>query len=214
MGNEYDAQVDRFVAECHRAGQHGLMLCSSGNMSWRFDSEHVLLSASRSWLPDISPDQVALVNLADGEVLNDCKPSVESRFHLGVLRENPETNVVLHYQSPQATALACRADEDALNYFVTPEIPFYIGPIAEVPYLPPGSDELAEAVIDGLRTHGAVMLRNHGQVTVGRDFDDAIQRAVLLELACGILLNGGRAMSDDAAANLRAAALSSGYGPV
>jgi len=214
MTNEYDAQVDQFVAQCHRASEHGLMLCSSGNMSWRINSEHVLISASRSWLQDISRDQVALVNLADGKVLNDCRPSVESRFHLGVLREVPETNVVLHFQSPQATSLACRADDEPLNFFVIPEIAFYIGSIAELPYMQPGSEALADAVIDSLRTHGAVMLRNHGQVTLGKDFNDVIQRALLVELACGIMLNGGRAMSDQAAADLRAMALGEGYGPV
>lgn len=46
---------------------------------------------------------------------------------------------------PCATALACREDDD-VNYFVIPEIPFYIGHIARVPYLAPGSSELSEVL--------------------------------------------------------------------
>jgi len=49
---------------------------------------------------------------------------------------------------------------------------------------------LAEAVADAFKdpqTHLAI-LKNHGLVTVGKDFNDAIQKAVFFEMACRILL--------------------------
>ena len=69
-------------------------------------------------------------------------------------------------------------------------------------YLPPGSQELAEAVTGAFAdgTTQMAILKNHGLVTVGKDFDDAIQKAVFFELACRILLTNSKAKPIDEAA--------------
>ena len=90
----------------------------------------------------------------------------------------PEIDVVMHFQAPHATTLACRESRD-VNFFVIPEIPFYIGPIGRVPYLPPGSQELADAVVKVMRDHNLALMANHGQVTVARDLNHVIQNAEL-----------------------------------
>ena len=56
-------------------------------------------------------------------------------------------------------------------------------------HLPPGSSQLAQAVIDVFKDTQTqlAILKNHGVVTVGKDFNDAIQRAVFFEMACQIL---------------------------
>jgi ribulose-5-phosphate 4-epimerase/fuculose-1-phosphate aldolase len=93
----------------------------------------------------------------------------------------------MHFQTPCATALACQ-EREHISYFVIPEIPFYVGPVARIPYLAPGSQELARAVIAAMLTHDMVVMGNHGQVTVARDVDHAIQNALFFELACEIIL--------------------------
>jgi ribulose-5-phosphate 4-epimerase/fuculose-1-phosphate aldolase len=189
-----DKQKAAFVDACHKAAvDYGLMLCSSGNMSWRVDDQRMLVTATRTWLSHIHKDQVAVVRIADGTVLNDCRPSVESAFHTGVLQKRPDRNVVLHFQTPFATTLAC-TDLSRINFNVIPEIPYYIGKIAVVPYLAPGSPELAAAVIQVMKTHDLAVLRNHGMVVVGETFDDTLQKAVFFELACGIIVRAGKAL--------------------
>lgn len=181
-----------FVQAAHRvANRHGLVRCSSGNLSWRVDAERMLISGTRTWLGELRKEQIAVVRLRDGAVLNRCKPSAETPLHLGVLRARPDVNVVLHFQTPFVTAVACRRDAEELNFFVIPEIPFYIGEIALVPYRQPGSAELATAVVEALKTHQMVVLRNHGAVAVGQTFHEAIQRAAFFELACEIVLHDG-----------------------
>ena len=117
------------------------------------------------------------------------KPSVEVGFHAGILRTRPEVNVVLHFQTPYATALVSR-DSQNINYFVIPEVLYYIGPVARIPYLTPGSEELAKAVTDAMREHDMVTISNHGQVTAARDLPQAIQNAEFFELACEIIVHG------------------------
>jgi ribulose-5-phosphate 4-epimerase/fuculose-1-phosphate aldolase len=71
------------------------------------------------------------------------------------------------------------------------EVPYYVGPVAQVPYLLPGSRELAEAVTSAIKEHDLAILRNHGLVTVGADFDEVIEKATYFELACKALLGAG-----------------------
>lgn len=58
---------------------------------------------------------------------------MESGFHFGVLRERPDVNVVLHFQSHYATAVACMKNRPT-NLNVTAEIPCHVG--SEVPVVP------------------------------------------------------------------------------
>jgi len=182
-------ELSLFVRACHKTAGYGLLQCSSGNMSWRVSQEHALLTVSRSWLGELREDQVAVCRITDGRCVNGRTPTVESVFHLGVLRSRPELNVVLHFQSPWATAIACGRPED-YDFNVIIETPVYIGEPAIIEYLMPGSPALAEAVIVAMQDHDMASLKNHGLVTVGRDFNDAIQKAAFFELTCQILLCG------------------------
>ena len=62
------------------------MLCSSGNLSWRI-GEEALISGTGSWVPTLAKEKVSICNIASGTPTNGVKPSMESTFHLGVLRE-------------------------------------------------------------------------------------------------------------------------------
>ena len=193
MKNISASQFRLFVAACRSVGrEYDLVRCSSGNMSWRVDAERMLVTATRSWLPRLTATQVSVLRLRDGAVLNGVKPSVEAGFHRGVLLARPEARVVLHFQSPFVTTLSCCDGVETTNFFVTPEVPYYIGEIGIVPFLQPGSAELADAVIGVLKTRGMVVLRNHGAVTVGVTFDEAIQKAVFFELACQAIVLAGK----------------------
>lgn len=182
--------IDTFVEQARRVGRNGLTICSSGNISWRV-GDKVLLSGSGSWVPELTADKVAIVSLADGTPLNGVRPTMESSFHLGVLRRRPEVGVVLHFQSPYATALACRKTlPPTLNF--TAEVPLHVGDnIPVIPFYRPGSKELADAVVDALTDHNSTMLLKHGQVTCGKDFDQAIERAMFFEMAARIAVLDG-----------------------
>ena len=103
-------------------------------------------------------------------------------------------NVVLHFQTPCATTVACQP-ANHVDFSLIPEVPFYIGPVARVPYFTPGSEELAAAVTQAMRTHDMVLLSNHGQVTAAKDFDHVLQNAEFFELACQIILLGGKSIA-------------------
>ncbi len=181
-------KILEFVTAAHKAARHNLLQCSSGNLSLRLDENTALLSASRSWLGELKPEQVVVCDINTEKPLNGLTPTVETAFHLGILKARTEVNAVLHFQSPCATAIACDSNMRDYNFNVLPEIPFYIKDIAFVDYLPPGSPELARDVVDAMKTANLAIMKNHGQVTAADTLDHAIQNAVFFELACRTLL--------------------------
>lgn len=181
----YKYHYEEFVRQAHRVGDAGLTICSSGNLSWRL-GEEMLVSGTGSRIPSLTTAKVSRLRIADGEVLNGVKPSMESVFHRGVMINRPDVNVVLHFQSPYATLLACSKERPA-SIAVTAEVPLHVGRvIPEIPFMTPGSPELAEAVIEALKQRNAIQLLKHGQVVCGSSFDDVFQRAMFMEMAARI----------------------------
>ena len=184
-----DALLNLFIKACHRVAAAGLVRCSSGNLSCRVRNNVLAVSARGSWLQDINRDQVALCRLDDGSSINEAAPSVETQLHLGVMRARPDVHAVLHFQSTAATTIACGTPERH-NYAVIPEIPLYVGRPGIVNYITPGSPQLAQAVASAALRHDVIIMRNHGLVAMGKGFDEVIQMACFMELACQIILHG------------------------
>ena len=96
--SERNVELYRFVTEAKRAADAGLMLCSSGNLSWRIGDDLALVSGTGSWLPTLAVTNVSGCQISKGERLEGPKPSKASSFHLGVVRTSTEVKVVLHFQ--------------------------------------------------------------------------------------------------------------------
>lgn len=183
----FDMILEEFTVCARKVGSEGLAKCSSGNLSMRH-GDIVLLSATGAWLSDLTKEKVSVCRIEDGQVLNGVKPTMEAGFHLGIMRTRPEINSVLHFQSPFATVVSCMKDKPD-NFNVTLEIPMYIGrEIPVLPYIQPGTEELASAVVEAMKDHDVAILSNHGQVAVGEDFRSAFRKAVFFEMACRIIV--------------------------
>ncbi len=131
--------IEQFIEQAHRVGRERLQLCSSGNLSWRIGEDIALVSGTGSWLPRLKSENVAVCKISDGQRIDGPKPSMETSFHLGVLNNRKDMNVVLHFQSEFATVVSCMKNKPT-NFNVTAELPCYSGrEIPVVPYFRPGS---------------------------------------------------------------------------
>jgi len=61
-------------------------------------------------------------------------------------------------------------------------------PVGFVPYAAPGGSKLAELVSQCIVSHDALLLENHGALTVGRDLQQAAERMELLEHSARLTL--------------------------
>jgi ribulose-5-phosphate 4-epimerase/fuculose-1-phosphate aldolase len=178
--------LDLFAFWAHEAGKSGLVKCSSGNLSQRLSDGSMLISGTGSWLPTINTDEIARISIHGDHIDSSVKPSAEYRIHRGILRERSDVNTVFHFQSPSATTIACMNIKPDYNVII--EVPIYIGEVGYVPYLHPGSEGLAMAIVEQMKTVNIVQLTNHGQVVCGSDYRDVFRKAVFFEFACSILL--------------------------
>ena len=55
--------IEQFIAQAHRYGDAKLMLCSSGNLSWRI-GEEALISGTGSWVPTLGKEKVSICHIA------------------------------------------------------------------------------------------------------------------------------------------------------
>lgn len=180
------SDLELFVHWAHEAGRLGLVKCSSGNMSQRLSDGSMLISGTGTWLTEISEDEISHIAVDQDETFNAVNPSAENRLHRQIYQNRSDINTILHFQSPSATAIACMDIRPDYNVII--EVPIYLGKIGNVPYIPPGTKELAEAVSAQINQSDLVQLANHGQVVCGKNFKETIQKAVFFELACSILI--------------------------
>jgi L-fuculose-phosphate aldolase len=159
----------------------GLAIGSAGNMSVRA-GDAVAITPSGISYAEMRPEDVCVVALDGTELANRETPSSETPMHLAIYAATNATAVV-HTHSPEVIALSAARDElPAIHYAITG----LGGPVRVAPYVRFGSDKLAAAAVGALNGRSAVILRNHGAVTYGRDLAQAYDRALLLEWLAGI----------------------------
>ncbi|MGI6451055.1 MAG: class II aldolase/adducin family protein [Desulfitobacteriia bacterium] len=160
----------------------GLTSGTSGNPSARLpDSPNqVLIKASGKCFGDVVESDFLLVDL-DGNVLDgEGRPSKEVRFHCGIYKNRPEVNAIVHGHSAYATAYVTAKGELPV---VTAAAEAGLNKVGVVGYALPGSNELAEMVIEAFKdpTLKAAVLDRHGFVTVGADIHKAYYLGDVLE---------------------------------
>jgi L-fuculose-phosphate aldolase len=150
-----------------------------GNVSARLGGDEILITPTSTPKVLIKPQSIVKIRL-DGTVISGGKPSSEWRMHVGIYRVRSDARFILHTHPPNILALTQAGLKVDLSLS---EAISYIGEVAEVPYLKPGSAELAEAVSRAMSREGvtAVILKNHGLVTIGSTPYEALNRAEVLD---------------------------------
>jgi L-fuculose-phosphate aldolase len=168
----------QLVSYSARLLDDGLAVGSAGNMSVRA-GDLVAITPSGISYAKMRPDDICLVGM-DGR--QDAAggpeaPSSETPMHLAIYAATSAAAIV-HTHSPEVIALsAARSELPAIHYAITG----LGGPVRVAPYVRFGSAGLAAAAVQALDGRSAVILRNHGAVSYGRDLAQAYDRALLLE---------------------------------
>lgn len=170
------------VAQLYRAlTQRGINSGSAGNVSLR-TSDGMLITPSGCSAETLSEGSVVAMSL-DGHVPQDGgTPSSEWSMHAAIYQAFPQAGAVVHAHADSCTALACLNEPlPGFHYMVTR---FGGDDVRCAPYVTFGTPELARAAVAALEGRKACLLSNHGMVVHGRDADEALQDAVLLESLC------------------------------
>ena len=158
-----------------------LVVGPGGNTSARAGST-IVMKASGCAFEDCTEDDYIPVDLATGEVgVPGRRPSCEIAMHLACYLKRPDVHAVVHTHPPIATGIATAGHTLPPH---NPDLIALVGPeIPRIPYIVPGGKQLARAVAEVIVGHNAVLLSNHGLLTVGTNVREAYFRNLLVEEA-------------------------------
>ena len=161
---------------------------TSGNMSFRVDDNHMLITASGSANAYLEDDEIVLTDFSGNPVEGEKKkPSSEKLLHIEIYKKRPDLNVILHVHSPYLSSFA--AAGIPLDKPIMAENTFYFGKILMADYALPSTVELAENTAKFFDEYNAVLMESHGFVVASDNIKDASLKLELAESSAQIVLN-------------------------
>ncbi len=156
----------------------GLVAANDGNISFRLNSENVLVTPTGVSKGHLTTSGLEIVDLA-GTSLSGGKPTSELPLHLYIYEKRPDVQAVVHAHPPYATGFATAGL--ALDKCVLAEIIVTIGSVPLAAYGTPSTPELPDSLEPFVDSCDAFLLANHGVVTVGKNLWDAYHKLERVE---------------------------------
>ena len=174
---------------CHKMWQLGWVAANDGNVSVKLPDGTFLATPTGMSKSFITPQKLVHID-QDGQILDasaGLKPSSEIKMHLRCYKEREDVGAVLHAHPPVATGYAVA--NKPLDEYSMIETVIALGSIPVTPYGTPSTYEVPDRIAPYLGEHDALLLQNHGALTVGADLITAYYRMETLELFAKISLN-------------------------
>lgn len=169
----------------------GLVHGTAGNFSARLPDGNVALTPSSLDYETMTIDDLVVTDL-DGTIVEGTRqPTSEKALHLACLRAYDDIHAVIHCHAKYCTMFAITHQPIPC---VIEEVDAFVGgdvPVAGYEFT--GSQQLADEVSTWVGDRAAVLMANHGLLTVGASPRDALKIANLIEITAEIVW-GARAL--------------------
>lgn len=170
-----------------RLRDHFFIAANDGNISARLSEDRLLITPTSVNKGDVTPDKILTIDMQGRVIAGSLRPSSETKMHLAVYRTRPDVIAIVHAHPPAATGFAAchiRLDTD----IILPEVVFGLGKVGFAEYGTPSTEEIPNAVEKEIPDCDAVLLSNHGALTVGADVMQAYYRMEVLEMYARVRL--------------------------
>ncbi|MBD2847848.1 L-ribulose-5-phosphate 4-epimerase [Paenibacillus sp. IB182496] len=180
--------------------EHGLVTFTWGNVSGvDRESGYVVIKPSGVPYEELRPEQMVVVDLDGNVVEGDCRPSSDTATHVLLYRSFPRIGGIVHTHSPWATSFAQAGR--GIPALGTTHADYYYG---EVPCTRPMTRaeiegayeaETGHVIVETFERAGldplqipAVLVHSHAPFCWGKDADNAVHNAVVLEEVAAMAL--------------------------
>ncbi len=192
-----EAQRKRIVEVGLEALRRGIVHGTAGNFSER-DPETGLIAISPSGIPypETTVEDVVIVDLDGNVVEGHRRPSSETPMHTMVMRQFDHVDAIVHTHSHYATVVS--TIRPYLPPILTETCVVVGGRVPVTRYGLTALDDIGQSVVEVMTPASrAVIMRNHGLITFGKSFDEALLYSMLVEEAAEVYVqalaaNGGR----------------------
>jgi L-ribulose-5-phosphate 4-epimerase len=162
--------------------RYGLVVWTAGNVSGRVPgADLMVIKPSGVSYDDLTAANMIVCDLDGTVVEGNLSPSSDTAAHAYVYRAMPDVGGVVHTHSPYACAWAAR--NEPIPCVLTAMADEFGGEIPVGPFALIGSDDIGKGIVQTLSGHRspAVLMRNHGPFTIGKDPKAAVKAAVMCE---------------------------------
>lgn len=166
----------------------GLIVWTAGNVSQRVkgpaaDGSQDLLVIKPSGVSydELTPETMVVCDLDGRLVEGEGSPSSDTAAHAYVYSHMPEVGGVVHTHSPYACAFA--AVHRPIPCVLTMMADEFGGDVPVGPFAIIGDDSIGRGIVETLKESRspAVLMRNHGPFTIGKDARAAVKAAAMVE---------------------------------
>jgi L-fuculose-phosphate aldolase len=179
-----DAARRDLVEVGRRLYARGFISGNEGNLSVR-ERDRLLVTPAGTCKGFLRPEDLVATDL-DGRPRDGGRASSEILMHAAVYRRRPDAVAVVHAHPPVATGFAVAGVP--LDRPVLAEPIVTLGPVPVVPFGMPSTTELADRVAAAIGSSHALLLANHGALTVGETLWRAWERMETVEQYARIML--------------------------
>lgn len=138
----------------------------------------------------IKADDIVVIDWS-GKIIDGVNllPTVEAPMHLHIYQARPEINAIVHSHAVWSSAFAVTGKNIPL--ILAEQSLFLGGEVVCAEYGKVASEQLAQNVVKALgKNKMAALMRNHGAVCVGKDFEEAFIVSDFLEKGAQVALFG------------------------
>ena len=159
---------------------NNLVAWTGGNISSRdAESGFVVIKPSGVMYADLSPEKMVVLDLVGKIIEGTLKPSSDTATHLYIYRKRADVNGIVHTHSRHASAFA--AAGKPIPCVLTAMADEFGGPIPCAGFALIGDEAIGKVVVESIGKSPAVLLKNHGVFTIGKNATAALKAAVMTE---------------------------------
>ena len=164
----------------------GLIARTWGNVSARISDTEFVITTSGIPYEKLTPDDIVPVKIEDCSYDEEgLKPSSEKGVHASAYQLHPEVNFVIHTHQIDASAISITGTDIP----VPASSQALLGPtVPNAAYGMPSTNKLKKGVYTAMKKNPkstSVLMRHHGAVCLGKDYEEAFAVASALEKLSG-----------------------------
>jgi L-fuculose-phosphate aldolase len=187
----WDCEKRDVIEAAREMAQKGLVSGTAGNVSLRLKdpSGRGLLAITPSGRDynSLGVDDIVVVDFEGQRVEGELRASIETVMHIEIYKARKKINAVIHTHPVFCSVIAVTGLE--IPAIIDEQVTYIGGEIKVADYALPGSPELAKNAVSALGPRNAVILANHGALSVGRDMREALDISELLERTAKIYVS-------------------------
>ena len=172
----------KLAIACRKLARDGHCATLAGQITVRHDQETYWTAPLKEGFANVTQSTVIRVNNKMDVVEGNAIPNPGMQFHLWIYKRRPDVKAIVHTHPPFASALSMTGKALAVAHMDASVFYEDCGHLQVWPGVPI-ADEEGRLISEALEDKRAVLLDNHGFLTVGATLEEAVYLAVLFENA-------------------------------